>query len=101
MIFPHTPKYEGQASSCPTPVGPVAFVLSLLGSAFPRTPSYASPPPPPSPAEIEVDGANPLDPDASRTPPLPGDDVRRIVVHADQVPQPLRDMLRRLFAVND
>jgi len=96
VIFPHTPKYEGQVPSCPTPVGAVAFVLSLLGSVFGRTPSYASPPPPPEP--VEVDGMDPIDPDES---PLPGDDVRRVVVHADQVPQPLRDILRRLFTVTD
>jgi hypothetical protein len=100
VIFPHTPKYDGQAPPCPTSVGPMAFVLSLLGSAFPRTPSYASPPPPES-VEIEADGGDPVDTDAPCESPLPSDDVRRVVVHADQVPQPLRDMLRRLFAVND
>lgn len=83
MIFPQTPKYEGQGTACPTPVRSLAFALSLLGSVFPRTPSYASAPPD-EPTEHEAD-----------------DDMRRVVVHADQVPQPLRDLLRRLFAQHD
>ena len=101
MLFPQTPKYEGQARACPTPTGPLAFVTSLLGSVFPRSPSYEVPPAADPKVEIEVDGARPVDPDVSCASPLPGDGVRRVVVHADQVPQPLRDMLRRLFTVND
>lgn len=89
MIFPETPKYDGPPLTCPPPMGPLAFVRSLLGSVFPRTPSYASAPPPS------------VDPEVDGTTVNHDDDIRRVVIHADQVPQPLRDVLRRLFTLND
>ena len=101
MIFPQTPNYVGQAPACPPPTGPLAFVVSLLGSVFPRSPSYETAPPVDPKVEIDVDGARPVDRDASCVSSLPGDGARRVVVHADQVPPPVRDLLRRLFTVND